>query len=288
MGHLRLGSTEHRDLMCREFVDTFRHYQVSDVRWPELADDDLARVRAMPFWEEALNTERVAARRIRVMVEAERDPVVREAIAVQAFEEARHAGLFESLMRHYGIAAPEPPPDLPRDPEWGFMRMGYGEVFDIFFAFGLFRLAADARYFPPELIEIFEGLIAEEARHIFFFHNWAVYTGRILRAPFKPWFIMRRAAAVAVQALGRMHTATRMAAGGAKDKADDFVLQAPARICGEDLTFTRFAKVCLAENERRMMAFDPRLPRPGLIPATMRLMLRASRPRDDNGATRPS
>jgi len=29
------------------------------------------------------------------------------------------------------------------------MRVGYGEVFDIFFAFGLFKLAADANFLPP-------------------------------------------------------------------------------------------------------------------------------------------
>ncbi|HZO82592.1 MAG TPA: hypothetical protein VFB33_12940 [Candidatus Binataceae bacterium] len=287
MADLRLGSSEHRDLMCQQFVDTFRSYEARDVRWPELEADDLARVRAMPFWNEALTTERIATRRIRLMVEAERDATVREAIAIQAYEEERHAALFECLMEHYGIEVPEPAPYAPRDPEWGFMRMGYGEVFDIFFAFGLFKLAADARFFPPSLIEIFEGLIAEEARHIFFFHNWAAYTGRRLPAYVRPWFMMRRAAAVAIQALGRMHTAIRMVAGGVQDKADDFVIQAPARICGSDLSFARFAEVCLAENERWMAAFDPRLPRPDFIPAMMRLALRAARRanhRDGDGA----
>ncbi len=269
--------------MCRQFIDTFRNYEVRDVRWPQLEAEDLSRVRAMPFWDEALNTERIATRRIRLMVDAERDAVVREAIAMQAHEEARHAALFESLMRHYGIEVPEPAPYAPPDPQWGFMRMGYGEVFDIFFAFGLFRLAGEARFFPPVLMEIFEGLIAEEARHIFFFYNWITYTGRRLPAHIKPWFILRRAAAVAVQALGRMHTAMQMAAGGVKHKADDFVIQAPAQICGDDLTFARFAEVCLAENERRMAAFDPRLPRPNFIPALMRLALRAAR-RVRNGA----
>jgi len=62
-------------------------------------------------------------------------------------------------MQNYGIEVPEPAPHTPRSPEWGFMRMGYGGVFDIFFAFGLFKLAGDVNFFPPALIEIFEGLI---------------------------------------------------------------------------------------------------------------------------------
>lgn len=275
MPTVKIGSREHRDLMCSEFERTFNNYRVNEIEWPELTSDELARLRGMPFWNEALQTERIATRRIKLMVEAERDPVVRDSVAMQAFEEGRHASLFTGLMEHYGIPVPDPDSYTPRDPEWGFMRMGYGEVFDIFFAFGLFKLGSDAGFFPESLAQIFESLIAEEARHILFFSNWAMYGGANTTLLAKPWFSIRRASALAVQAFGRARTAYQMARGGDVEKADDFVIQAPGQIVGEDLTLRKFIETCVSENDRRMSQFDPRLPRPTLLPKMMRLVLRA-------------
>lgn len=283
MNNLRVGTDEHRILMCREFIDTFRSYEVSDIRWPELAGDDLTRLRTMPFWIEALNTERTAAKRIRLMVEAERDPLVREAVAVQAHEEERHAMTFQSLMEHYGIPVPDPDPFVSRGAEWGFMRMGYGELFDVFFSFGIFKLASDANYFTRELVDIFEVLMAEEARHLVFFANWASWRGRNMPIHSRPWFVMRRSMAFAVQVVGRMRTAMELAKGDRsnQEQSNDFVLQAPAEICG-DITVRTFIETCLSENDRRMADVDPRLPRPTLVPRMVRSALWFL-PRSDTG-----
>lgn len=70
----KIGSRDHRDLMCGEFERTFRSYEVKDIVWPELSPDELARLREMPFWGEALETEQIATKRIRQMVETEPDP----------------------------------------------------------------------------------------------------------------------------------------------------------------------------------------------------------------------
>lgn len=78
MTRLRVGSDAHRNLMCREFIDTFRSYEASDIRWPQLEVGELARLRAMPILKKTLHSERTASRRIRLMVEAERDPVCGE------------------------------------------------------------------------------------------------------------------------------------------------------------------------------------------------------------------
>src|SRR2546426_445422 len=101
-----IGSTEHKALFCREFVDTFHAYEVRDLRWPELSDGDLQRLRGLPFWAEAVSSERPARARVHAMAEGERDPLLREAIAMQAYVECRHAALLESMLAHYGIAIP--------------------------------------------------------------------------------------------------------------------------------------------------------------------------------------
>jgi hypothetical protein len=269
MRAFRFGSAEHKTLFCREFVDTFHPYEVRDIQWPELTADDLARLRALPFWDEAVSSERTAGARVQAMADAERDPVLREAIAMQGYEESRHAALLESMLAHYQIASPDEPGERPRDPEWGFLRMGYGECFDSFFAFGLFRLAADSGIFPRPLVERFDGVMQEEARHILFFANWVAYRG--LQLPFhgKARFLVRRGLGVSLQALGRIRTALQLRDAEA---GDDFTMQVPESI-GE-VTLRTLAETCLRENERRLGLYDPRLLRPRLVPRLVRQVLR--------------
>ena len=269
MPQLRVGSEEHKALFCREFVDTFHPYEVGDVRWPDLGPDDLARLRALPFWEEAVLSERTAGVRVRAAADAEREPVLREAIAMQAYEEQRHATLLESLLRRYGIPVPEGTAVRPRDAEWAFLRMGYGECFDSFFAFGLFHVAARSGIFPQPLVETFDGVMQEEARHILFFANWVAYRGFGLPVHLKPWFLLRRGFGVALQALGRVKTALQLRGAEA---GDDFTMQVPAEI-GE-VTLPRLAEICLRENDRRLARYDPRLLRPTFVPRLVRLGLR--------------
>jgi hypothetical protein len=275
MPALNLGSAEHKAVFCREFVDTFTEYEVRDVRWPELTDDDLHRLRALPFWGEAVSSERTASARVRAMADVERDPELREAIALQAYEEGRHAALLEAMLAHYGIPVPDGAGERPRDAEWGFLRMGYGECFDSFFAFGLFRLAADSGIFPAPLVARFDGVMQEEARHILFFTNWVAY--RRIHLPFhrKARFLVRRGLGISLQALGRVKTALQLRDA---DEGDDFTMQVPDTI-GE-VTLRTLADTCLRENDRRLSGYDARLLRPRLVPRLVRQAIRlAPRPK---------
>jgi hypothetical protein len=269
MSALSIGSAEHKAAFCGHFVETFHPYEVRDVRWPELEPADLQRLRALPFWGEAVSSERTASARVRAMADVEPDRELREAIALQAYEEGRHAALLESLLAHYGIDIPEGGGERPRDAEWGFLRMGYGECFDSFFAFGLFRLAADSGIFPRPLVERFDGVMQEEARHILFFTNWVAY--RRIHLPFhrKARFLVRRGLGVSVQALGRVKTALQLRGA---DEGDDFTMQVPDSI--GDVTLRTLAETCIAENDRRLSAYDDRLLRPRLVPRLVREVLR--------------
>ncbi len=264
-----IGSAEHKALFCREFVDTFHAYEVRDIQWPELGNADLARLRALPFWDEAVSSERTAGARVKAMADAERDPVLREAIAMQAYEESRHAALLERMLTHYGVPVPDGEGIRPRDAEWGFLRMGYGECFDSFFAFGLFRLASDSGIFPTPLVARFDGVMQEEARHILFFTNWVAY--RRLHLPFhrKARFLVRRGLGISLQALGRVKTALQLRSA---EEGDDFTMQVPESI-GE-VTLRTLAETCIRENDRRLSTYDPRLLRPRLVPRLVRQALR--------------
>src|SRR5439155_23140 len=181
----------------------------------------------MPFWDEAVQSEATAAARVRAMADVEPDALLREAIAMQAYEEERHALLLESLTQRYGITVGAGRPPAPRDAEWAFLRMGYGECFDSFFAFGLFRLSADTGLFPEPLVRVFDGVMDEEARHILFFTNWVAY--RRLGLPFerRAWFLVRRGLGLSLQAFGRVRTALHLRSA---DAGDDFTMQVPEAV----------------------------------------------------------
>ena len=94
-----------------------------------------------------------------------------------AQEEARHAAIIQGLTTRYGIPLPNlPPPQPPVDAEWEFLRFGYRECFDAFFTCALFAIAGDSGLVPRPLVETFEPVIQEEARHVLFFVNWEAIT----------------------------------------------------------------------------------------------------------------
>jgi hypothetical protein len=268
---VRNGSVEHRDLVCREFINGFKSYEVSDRQWPELDRLSASRIRAMPFWNDALRAEQIAAGCARRMAEAESDHALREALAMLAYEKGRAASLIESLMHRYGIKIQRLRGDRRRSPEWGYMWNGFTELNDMLLAFGLFRLGAQAQFLPATLITIFEDLMAEEARHVMLFHNWTIL--RMRRAPFhlRPMVMIRGVAGLSLTTFGRLRAGMRVALSRPfKEPAGHFVMWAPSRLLGNAVSFRRFIEIGIGEFDRRMATFDPSLPRPWLAPAMLR------------------
>src|SRR5262249_18016939 len=103
MRRLRVGGGGPKGRFCRAVVETHHVYAPEEMRGPALDADALARLRGLPFWGEAVGSERTAAARVRAMADVEPDPELREAIALQAYEEDRHAYLLGHLLAHYGI-----------------------------------------------------------------------------------------------------------------------------------------------------------------------------------------
>jgi hypothetical protein len=269
---IAIGSDRHRDLFCATFMDSRYAYDPVRIAWPSLTEPERARLVGLPFWTEAVEVESVTSRTVADAVSLERDPLIREAIAVQAEEEARHAALLRSLFGAYDIPVPrvaEAPSS--RRPMWAFYHSGIGECFDSFFAFGLFALARQTGFLPPALIEVFEPVMQEEVRHIQFFVNWAAY--RRARAPLhhRPAMALRTGAIVVHHALGRLKTARSL--GQSNEQSDHFTLSG-AQAVGDDLSLGAFLDLCLSENDRRFAVYDPRLLRPRFMPETIRCIRR--------------
>ena len=233
-------------------------------------------MKALPIWDIAVQTEGKA--RIRVLNYAEEtpDPLLRHAIELDAFEEGRHKEVLSRLVEAYGIRlAPEPEYHRPRNAEWAFMVTGFSECIDSFFAFGLFAMAKTSRFFPPELVETFEPVMQEEARHILFFVNWVAWHRRRLPWWRQPWFWAKVFAVWVFLIYERIGLARGVGASQDSTPQDNnFTLTGSKAVADVDLSPAALIDVCLTENDKRLAGYDRRLLRPVVMPSLARLIRR--------------
>src|SRR5499427_7644761 len=269
---LVLGSEEHKKLLCRTFIDTHDPFKPEEIRWPDLDAESLQRLKDMPVWNEATRTEAATAVKVQSLGDTEKDPLLAKAISLQGYEEGRHAEVLQLLTKHYGIpVTPFPPPEVPKDPTLAFLRTGYGECLDSFFAFGLFRLGVDAEIFPKALTDVFDQIMQEEARHILFIVNWAAYLRARRPVLLRPAFD-RLKGALAMAGGDDEKNDEKKSESGRDESQDGFTLKTHS-IFG-DFSLRSFLQTCLAENDRRLSLYDPRLLRPMLVPSVVRAMIR--------------
>jgi hypothetical protein len=275
-GSIQAGSERHKALFCRMLLDTHNPYKPAVIEWPALDSEARGRLVSLPIWDIAVQTEGKAKTRVLSYAETIDDPLLREAVALDGFEEGRHKEVLSKLVAAYGIRlGPEPEYRRPRYPKWAFMTTGFSECIDSFFAFGLFAVAKQSRFFPPELVETFEPVMQEEARHILFFVNWVAWHWRNLPWWRRPWF-WGLVAAVWVR-LVRERIGLARGIGAEPDETpqdNNFTLTGSKAVADIDLSAAALLDICLAENARRMAGYDPRLLRPMFVPRLVRTMRR--------------
>jgi hypothetical protein len=66
-------------------LDTHDLYDPDRIARPTLDEGTLARLMALPFWDDAVTTEDGATRDLNALAGAETDPLVRQAVEMQAF-----------------------------------------------------------------------------------------------------------------------------------------------------------------------------------------------------------
>lgn len=273
-GPVRIGSEAHKHLFCRTLLDTFNPYKPAVIDWPKLDDQVRDRLTSLPIWDIAVQTEGRARLNVASYAAVTCDPLLRKAIELNAFEEGRHKHVLANLVAAYGIGlAPEPPYVVQGDPEWAFMVTGYSECIDSFFAFGLFESAKRSGYFPDALVDTFEPVIQEEARHILFFINWAAWHRRTMPLWRRPFFELK-VLGVWVFLIWERIGIARNVGSGVED--NNFTLTG-AKSLGDDIDVAALIDLCLAENNRRMSRYDKRLLRPFAVPALARLVRRFMR-----------
>src|SRR5437016_5496241 len=143
---MKIGSDEHKQRFCNAFIASHCRFDPESLAWPDLDAAALERLRGIPFWQEVLYTERRAGAIVAAYAATIADPLVREAVMLQGFEEARHAELLRLMIRRYGVTAEERQPDLPSgDPLRAFADFGYGQC--------LVEHGRRMKDFDPELLQ---------------------------------------------------------------------------------------------------------------------------------------
>ena len=288
-GSIRPGSEDHKAAFCRMLLDTHNPYKPAVIDWPQLDDAARDRLVSLPIWDIAVQTEGKASIRVRSYADQIADPLLRDAVLLNGFEEGRHKQVLANLVEAYAVGlAPEPEYRRPRHPEWAFMVTGFSECIDSFFAFGLFAVARQSRFFPPELVDTFEPVMQEEARHILFFVNWVAWHRRNLAWWRRPWFCCKVAAVWVFLVYERIGLAR--GSGAARDERpqdNNFTLTGSKAVADIDIAPAALLDLCLAENARRMAGYDRRLLRPQVMPRLARFarrLLRALPARRPGGA----
>ncbi len=273
-GPIRVGSDAHKSLFCRTLLDTFNPYKPAVIDWPKLDAEAQNRLISLPIWDIAVQTEGRARLNVASYAAVTPDPLLKKAIELNAFEEGRHKHVLSNLVAAYGIAlAPEPEYVVRGDPEWAFMVTGYSECIDSFFAFGLFQSAKRSGFFPESLVDTFEPVIQEEARHILFFVNWAAWHRRTMPLWRRPFFELKVLAVWLFLIWERIGIARDVGSG----VQDNNFTMTGAKSVGDDINVAELIDICLAENRRRMSPYDGRLLRPFAVPALVGLARRFMR-----------
>jgi hypothetical protein len=282
-GPVQLGSADHLMLFSRMLLDTHDPYRPAVIDWPKLEPEVRGKIVSLPIWDMAVQTEGRTGLFVKTFAQTVREPLLKSAVEMDAFEERRHKLVLANMVHAYGIQLqPEPEYRKPKDAEWAFMRSGYSECIDSFFGFGLFKLAKDTGFFPAELIDTFEPVMREEGRHILFFVNWVAWWRRNMPWWRRPYF----EAKVVLVWLFLIWERIDMAKGmgeNSKAQENNFTLNGSKEL-GVEVTFPELAAICLAENDRRLEQYDARLIRPRFVPSAMRLILKLVRPKKAGAA----
>jgi hypothetical protein len=261
---MKIGSEAHKELFCGSFMDSHLPYEPETLPWPELDSAAIERLRKIPFWDEALYTERKAGVMLKAYADLVSDPTVRAAIELQALEEARHGRIIEYMVNLYNIDVParaEKP--LPANLEPAFINFGYGECFDSFFAFGLFGIARQTDFIPEALFNIFNTLVDEEARHMVFFVNWIAHKQVTEgRAFLRPYTSLQQYTGAAFR---RLESIQGMGKKGKSSNKKGFTASG-AKAVKVDLSLETFLEMCISENEKRMSVYPQELLRPEFLP----------------------
>jgi hypothetical protein len=130
-------------------------------------------------------------------------------------------------------------------------------------------------FFPILLVDTFEPVIQEEARHTLLSATWLAAERRRLPPLKRIWFEARVAAVRVFLGWERISLARGVDDRDAAKADNNFTVTGSKSLTEEDLGVTELFRLCPQENDRRFSGYDSCLRRPTTMPALVRLAMRA-------------
>ena len=109
---IRRGSEAHKAAFCRMLLDTHNPYKPAVIDWPTLDPEARERLIGLPIWDIAVQTEGKARLRVLSYAEEVSDPLLRQAIKLDGFEEGRHKEVLWQISSRPMASASSPSPNM--------------------------------------------------------------------------------------------------------------------------------------------------------------------------------
>jgi hypothetical protein len=250
---MNIGSYEYKKQFCQSFIDSHIPDDPASLRWPTLDPITLEHLQNLPLWRQGLLSQHYAAQIMTAFAATLKDPMVKAAVTLQAQEQTRLVKTIQSFLSAYNIPAPTlSTVKIPKNLEAAFIKVGYQNGLDLFWADGLRDAAQKANVIPVSLGQRFEQLLAEQSRHTIFLVNWMAYQKAKLNKRWGEW----NAVPALLSRSGAL--VTLIAAFGPKDLDE----RPAATRWMARYTIETFLKLCLAVHQTRMQSLGPNLLQP--------------------------
>ncbi|MGF1600777.1 MAG: hypothetical protein ACFCU8_01950 [Thermosynechococcaceae cyanobacterium] len=264
---MQLGSYEHRKVFCQALTDHHIKYDLDQIPWPQLTEQDLQRLREIPFWSKVLQQKRQMASIARKVALQTKPTKLKGAITLLAQETGRQVRLIERMMEFYqipkvSIPTDDPPNALPPV----LMDIAFDQYLDAYILWGWFALAREQQFLPEALLDVWEPILDEDARHSIFFANWTAgqrfSMSDNLRRLRTLWQHVGRFIGLFDRFGRHIEDATLPKTAST---ADIFMGQ---------LTAARLLQHCLDAHDQRLASVEPPLVKPQLAPELTQWLLR--------------
>ena len=78
---MQLGSSEHKELFCRFFLETHKPFRPEELPWPDLNQSTIEKLAGFPIWDYAIHAERQGCNKLTAYSNEEQDALLKRPLS---------------------------------------------------------------------------------------------------------------------------------------------------------------------------------------------------------------